>query len=516
MDFLDLNVLNKLPIEEQFKIKKGIIETNELASIPVAYLPDIIATKYYFISYSHLDYKKVYSDLFDLQLNNLPFWYDRGIPAGKNWIDIASKYISPFECTGVIFYISENALTSESIVEEIKYVDQVKKDFLVILISENESMADLINRLYSEKKINKETKEFYEKVFPPKNIYLKYSESGQTKAEKILRKINGQELLDLDLNDRTNEYFARRELANVDYWSLIVRGINSYTAREINLSDYYDGLKTAKTKELLVKEYKKSYDYDPNSILNNLSDLIVDNGSFSNMKSIETIELPNAKLSTTIGNYAFYRCFSLKEINFVNNTKRAKIYEYYIGQGAFFWCRNLKHFNFKDAEINTSSFQNCVSLEEADLSLCKNEKIPSFAFAYCSSLKKVILPPKCEEIDTCAFRDCAIERIVLPKHLRKIGVMAFSNCKQLKQVVLNEDLDEISPYAFHGTAIEEIRIPQFINCVNMSAFLQCDSLSRIVYEGTYQEFLSIANVDWFNNKLEVELVCSDGTRKIKM
>ena len=42
MEFLDLSILNKLPLEEQFKIKKGIIETNELSSIPVG-LFDYIA-----------------------------------------------------------------------------------------------------------------------------------------------------------------------------------------------------------------------------------------------------------------------------------------------------------------------------------------------------------------------------------------------------------------------------------------------------------------------------------------
>lgn len=515
MEFLDLSILNKLPLEEQFKIKKGIIETNELSSIPVAYLPDIIATKYYFISYSHLDYKKVYSDLFDLQLNNLPFWYDRGIPAGKDWIDIASKYISPFECTGVIFYISENALTSESIVEEIKYVDQVKKDYLVILISENESMADLINRLYNEKKINKETKEFFEKVFPPKNIYLKYSESGQTKAEKILRQINGQELLELDLNDKTSDYFVRRELSNGDYWSLIVRGLNSYTAREVKLSDYYDALKTTRLKELLVKEYEKPYDYDPNSILNNISDLIVDNGSFSNMKSIETIELPNPKLSISFGNYAFYRCASLKEIGFVDKRKRAKQFEYFIGEGAFFGCKNLKHFNFTGAEISSSSFQRCDGLEEVDLSLSNNDRIPSFAFAYCSSLKNVILPNECSEIERCAFRDCALEKIVFPKSMRKVDVLAFYNCKQLKQVILNEDFDEIAQYAFSGTGINSIKIPRFISAVYLNAFELCDNLTKIIFGGTYEEFLEVVE---FNDRptKEIELVCKNGSYAIKI
>ena len=107
-DFIDLKVIDSLPLEEQIKIKKMIINQNELDLIPPGYLPDVVTSEYYFVSYSHRDYRLVYSDIFDLQQNGLAIWYDQGIAAGDNWKDTALKYITPFECKGVLFYISDD------------------------------------------------------------------------------------------------------------------------------------------------------------------------------------------------------------------------------------------------------------------------------------------------------------------------------------------------------------------------------------------------------------------------
>ena len=85
MDFISLDIISHLPAKEQIKIKIGIIETNELSMIPSSYLPDVHSKDYYFVSYSHLDYKNVYPDIFNLQDEGLNIWYDRGIPGIPGW-----------------------------------------------------------------------------------------------------------------------------------------------------------------------------------------------------------------------------------------------------------------------------------------------------------------------------------------------------------------------------------------------------------------------------------------------
>lgn len=75
--------------------------------------------RYVFISYSHRDYKQVYADLADLYDAGVPFWYDRGLPAGRNWDDVVREKMTDPKCGGVIFYLSENLFLSQSIQTEI-------------------------------------------------------------------------------------------------------------------------------------------------------------------------------------------------------------------------------------------------------------------------------------------------------------------------------------------------------------------------------------------------------------
>jgi hypothetical protein len=76
-------------------------------------------TRYIFISYSHKDYKQVYCDLAELYQSDIPFWYDAGLPAGKNWDDVVREKMTDPRCAGVIFYLSEHLFLSHSIQTEI-------------------------------------------------------------------------------------------------------------------------------------------------------------------------------------------------------------------------------------------------------------------------------------------------------------------------------------------------------------------------------------------------------------
>lgn len=75
-----------------------------------------------FISYSHKDYKLVYQDLADLRESGIPFWYDEGLPAGRNWDDVVREKLNDRRCRGVIFYLSESLFLSRSIQTEIRIV----------------------------------------------------------------------------------------------------------------------------------------------------------------------------------------------------------------------------------------------------------------------------------------------------------------------------------------------------------------------------------------------------------
>lgn len=151
--------------------------------------------EYIFISYSHKDYKKVYSDLADLYEKGISFWYDGGLPAGKNWDDVVRERMTDSRCVGVIFYLSENLFLSRSIQTEIRITcgedvessnKQMKEYFSVNLtdLRPNEMLRSCAQQLledgcdmekYSER-INILTK-----TFPAKATYLPFSHTNHSK-----------------------------------------------------------------------------------------------------------------------------------------------------------------------------------------------------------------------------------------------------------------------------------------------------------------------------------------------
>ena len=80
--------------------------------------------KYLFVCYSSRDFKAVYSDLIELYKRKVPFKYDGHLPGLDAWqIQVENGIDSP-DCAGVVFYISQNVLLTESVCEEIDIAEK--------------------------------------------------------------------------------------------------------------------------------------------------------------------------------------------------------------------------------------------------------------------------------------------------------------------------------------------------------------------------------------------------------
>ncbi|MBR2480048.1 MAG: hypothetical protein IKB56_01945, partial [Clostridia bacterium] len=86
-------------LEEKLNFIKN---SNNISELNKDILPSSYQEDYYFVSYSHGDYKEVLSDILLLEDQDLRFWYDTDIHIGENWEHIAKSYISKFQCKGVI------------------------------------------------------------------------------------------------------------------------------------------------------------------------------------------------------------------------------------------------------------------------------------------------------------------------------------------------------------------------------------------------------------------------------
>lgn len=109
--------------------KKELSESVSITDCKKVPLPQIGENQnYIFISYSHLDYKKVYADLAELYARGVRFWYDKGLCAGKEWDSEVQAKIQSENCVGVIFYMSENLFQSESANKEIQLTYDASSD----------------------------------------------------------------------------------------------------------------------------------------------------------------------------------------------------------------------------------------------------------------------------------------------------------------------------------------------------------------------------------------------------
>ncbi len=117
---------------EQFcadEYKKLLKNSESIQSCPKVPLPLFDDNQnYIFISYSHKDYKKVYADLADMYEAGVRFWYDKGLPAGKDWKDEVEKKLLNANCAGVLFFMSKNLFLSRSANREIEIVCNRTKD----------------------------------------------------------------------------------------------------------------------------------------------------------------------------------------------------------------------------------------------------------------------------------------------------------------------------------------------------------------------------------------------------
>ena len=192
--------------------------------------------------------------------------------------------------------------------------------------------------------------------------------------------------------------------------------------------------------------------------------LTIDDGTFYQVTSLETIHLPDSLIS--IGEYGFYYCSNLAEINLPLNLDFIGTYCFYYCQGLrklYYNAKNIQHFSsgrnmvfyyigntYKDLIVyigkqveslpnylfcpyGTENYYsyNCITqvvFEEG--SICTT--IGNYAFRYATSLMEINLPDSLITINTYVFSDCSsLPLIIIPIGVTTIGAYTFSNCSAL-------------------------------------------------------------------------------------
>lgn len=93
-------------------------------------------------------------------------------------------------------------------------------------------------------------------------------------------------------------------------------------------------------------------------------------------------------------------------------------------------------------------FGGCINLKEIDFGNAKIEKIRSFAFYNCSSLKEIRIPEGAA-LEAFVFSGCSsLESVQLPSNMQSLPNGLFKDCKSLKSINIPKSVTEISNNVF--------------------------------------------------------------------
>ena len=155
----------------------------------------------------------------------------------------------------------------------------------------------------------------------------------------------------------------------------------------------------------------------------------IGNYAFYNCTSLTQINIPDSV--TSIGNYAFQGCYSLTQINIPDSVTS-------IGISAFYNCTSLTQINIPDSvtSIGISAFQGCYSLTQINIPDSVTS-IGNYAFQYCYSLTQINIPDSVASIGDGAFQSCySLAHINIPDSVTGIGNSTFSYCNCLNDILL--------------------------------------------------------------------------------
>ena len=199
----------------------------------------------------------------------------------------------------------------------------------------------------------------------------------------------------------------------------------------------------------------------------------IGDNAFYNCYSLTSVEIPNSV--TSIGNYAFSDCSGLTSIEIPNSVTS-------IGDVAFYKCTGLTSITIPNSvtSIGISAFKGCTGLTSITIPNSVTN-IGIGAFAGCSGLTSITIPNSVTSIGLSAFSSCTgLTSITIPNCVTSIDDNAFYGCSGLTSIVIPNSVTSIGSSAFYGcSGLTSIEIPSSVTSIGNEAFNGCKGLKTI-------------------------------------
>lgn len=136
-----------------------------------------------------------------------------------------------------------------------------------------------------------------------------------------------------------------------------------------------------------------------------------------------------------------------------------------------------------EGELNAddwSKIGQMTNLTKLDLSKALIDEIPSNAFNGRWAIDKVVLPPTLKKIGSYAFQNTSLTSVNIPDNVETIENNAFGRVKRLQEVHLPDNLTALGGSAFeYCRNLRAVKIPSKIKVITWYAFRDCSSLQSV-------------------------------------
>lgn len=230
--------------------------------------------------------------------------------------------------------------------------------------------------------------------------------------------------------------------------------------------------------------------------------------AFYRCYGLVSIEIPRS--ITSIGDYAFCWCSSLTDIEIPENVTRIEAHVFEccsslvsieipenitsIGDDAFQCCYGLTSIEIPESvtSIGVGAFLDCGSLTSVEI-LGRETSIGYKAFYNCSKLINVKISGSVTSIGDYAFSDCSsLTSIKILGRETSIGDDAFCRCRGLVSIEISGSVTSIGDYAFYNcSSLTSIKIPESITSIGYRAFTFCYNIKDVYFEGNKEQWNKI-------------------------
>lgn len=518
-----------------------------------AYKPDC-GKNFIFVSYSHRDYEKVYSDLAYFSYNShtrVRFWYDEGLPIGKDWEKAAQKVMEKPNCVGVVFYLSKNLLLSGSVFKEIDTATKLgKRSFAIALDPDQYSAAKIFDEAKGkELRAIQDKQKLLEEFFPQAHTALIMGKDNvQARINKISEEFGVTEEVFSDFvceevegGLRLKEYRGNKtqiyipsyieDKPVIELSADFKNAVKVYVPKTVKFINA-DKLENAYNLEEIKVDPENSTYYDLNGVLCKKGDgnsicrapinwnWINQFEKFESLNAEDNLYKAAEQLFMWLFNDVVIRYRGIPEKECLDTYEMsmfdvATLYKNIIQDNLSFehYTKILKspkeRYKLYIKAKESSIFKDIRSIENA-------------AFAKCRNITNLFLPNAIEDIGTSAFAESNISLILLSENTTVLNAYAFYKCKELKTLLTDKNISEndsviwlkgkaflygnikiVGQSAFEETAIEHVFLNEYVEGIGKSAFDNCGNLLDIiipgtvnyVYEQTFSQCLRLKNIE---------------------